>query len=89
MKASNNERITSFVDKMSFPTDYVPLTSQFESGGELIEEIPMEQAKALYRTDTSPWTRLDIHTAGKSKRKYSGQATLDGVAKDEITYRYK
>jgi hypothetical protein len=87
MKASNNERIMSFVDKMSFPTDYVPLTSQFESGGELIEEIPMEQAKALYRTDTSPWTRLDIHTAGKSKRKYSGQATLDGVAKDEVTYQ--
>jgi len=85
MKASNNERIMAFVDDMSFPTDYVPLTSHI--GHEVLEQIPVEQAKALYRTDTSPWTRLDIHTAGKSKRKYSGQTTLDGVAKDEITYQ--
>jgi len=70
---------------MSFPTDYVPLTSHI--GHEVLEQIPVEQAKALYRTDTNPWTRLDIHTAGKSKRKYSGQTTLDGVAKDEITYQ--
>jgi len=85
MKASNNERITTFVNDMSFPTDYVPLTSHI--GHEVLEQIPVEQAKALYRTDTNPWTRLDIHTAGKSKRKYSGQTTLDGVAKDEITYQ--
>ena len=85
MKASNNERIMAFVDDMSFPTDYVPLTSHI--GHEVLEQIPVEQAKALYRTDTNPWTRLDIHTAGKSKRKYSGQTTLDGVAKDEITYQ--
>jgi len=75
----------AFVDDMSFPTDYVPLTSHI--GHEVLEQIPVEQAKALYRTDTNPWTRLDIHTAGKSKRKYSGQTTLDGVAKDEITYQ--
>ena len=85
MKASENERIMAFVKDMSFPTDYVPLTSHI--GHEVLEQIPVEQAKALYRTDTNPWTRLDIHTAGKSKRKYSGQTTLDGVAKDEITYQ--
>ena len=85
MKASENERIMTFVNDMSFPTDYVPLTSHI--GHEVLEQIPVEQAKALYRTDTNPWTRLDIHTAGKSKRKYSGQTTLDGVAKDEITYQ--
>ena len=94
----------SFVNTMSFPTDYVPLTSHFERDyisrkarhtkygntgvdPDKIEEIPMEQAKALYRTDTEPWTRLDIHTAGKAKRKYMNQQTLDGVAKDEITYQ--
>ena len=91
MKASNNERIMAFVDDMSFPTDYVPLTShtfnEDTHSEEVLEQIPVEQAKALYRTDTNPWTRLDIHTAGKSKRKYSGQTTLDGVAKDEITYQ--
>jgi len=104
LRASNNDRIMSFVNKMSFPTDYVPLTSHFERDyisrkarhtkygntgvdPDKIEEIPMEQAKALYRTDTDPWTRLDIHTAGKSKRKYAHQQTLDGVAKDEITYQ--
>ena len=27
MRASNNERIMAFVEHMSFPTDYVPLTS--------------------------------------------------------------
>ena len=31
MKASDNQRIMAFVDDMSFPTDYVPLTSHFES----------------------------------------------------------
>ena len=87
MRASNNERIMAFVNEMSFPTKYAPLTSQFESGGELIEEIPMEQAKSLYRTDTTPWTRLDIHTAGKAKRKYAHQQTADGIPKDEITYQ--
>ena len=91
MKASKNERIMAFVEKMSFPTDYVPLTShtfnEDTHSEEVLEQIPVEQAKALYRTDTNPWTRLDIHTAGKSKRKYSGQTTLDGVAKDEITYQ--
>jgi len=30
LRASNNDRIMSFVNKMSFPTDYVPLTSHFE-----------------------------------------------------------
>ena len=91
MKASENERIMTFVNDMSFPTDYVPLTShtfnEDTHSEEVLEQIPVEQAKALYRTDTNPWTRLDIHTAGKSKRKYSGQTTLDGVAKDEITYQ--
>ena len=77
MKASENERIMSFVDEMSFPTDYAPLTSftdseTSENGFDVLEKIPMEQAKALYRTDTTPWTRLDIHTAGKAKRKYAG-----------------
>ena len=91
MKASDNERIMAFVDDLSFPTDYVPLTSHtFDEdthSEEVLEQIPVEQAKALYRTDTTPWTRLDIHTAGKAKRKYMGQQTLDGVAKDEITYQ--
>ena len=91
MKASNNERIMAFVDKMSFPTDYVPLTShtfnEDTHSEEVLEQIPVEQAKALYRTDTDPWTRLDIHTAGKAKRKYAQQQTADGIAKDEITYQ--
>ena len=91
MKASKNERIMAFVEKMSFPTDYVPLTShtfnEDTHSEEVLEQIPVEQAKALYRTDTTPWTRLDIHTAGKAKRKFAHQQTLDGVAKDEITYQ--
>lgn len=91
MKASENERIMAFVNKMSFPTNYVPLSSriktEYKDTYTLVEDIPMEQAKALYRTDTTPWTRLDIHTAGKAKRKYKEQQTLDGAAKDEITYQ--
>ena len=91
MRASNNERIMAFVAHMSIPTDYVPLTShtfnEDTHSEEVLEQIPVEQAKALYRTDTNPWTRLDIHTAGKAKRKYALQQTADGVPKDEITYQ--
>ena len=45
MKASKNERIMAFVEKMSFPTDYVPLTShtfnEDTHSEEVLEQIPV------------------------------------------------
>ena len=45
MKASENERIMTFVNDMSFPTDYVPLTShtfnEDTHSEEVLEQIPV------------------------------------------------